>query len=135
MMDGQPQVLIIAQESEDTIKLQKIFNSSGAHALCYSTLMEAQSFLSGQSVSAVFTEVPLPDGDFQAVRADVERFQKGVPIIGLTREMDWNKYLASMGRGAFDCLALPPNPFEAKRVLSAALQSYSSKSRRDVMVA
>lgn len=120
------QVLIIAQESGERENLQKIFAASGVRVFCYSTLLEAQSFFSGQPVSAVFAETPLPDGDFQAVRAEVDHFQRGVPIVALARNMDWNIYLARMGAGAFDCLGFPPSSREAKRVLWSALQAFST---------
>lgn len=129
------QVLIVAQESEERDTLQKILSTAGVHPFCCSTWMEAQSFLSGQPVSAVFAEVQLPDGDFRAIRTDADRFQKGVPVIALARNMDWDSYLASMGAGAFDCLTLPPNTLEAKRVLWSALQTFSTAQHQEHVAA
>ncbi len=126
-MSWPAQILIVAQESPERQKLQEIFQKAGVRTFCCCTLLESESFLSGQPVSAVFAETPLPDGDFQAVRSIVGRLQSDVPIVALTRNMDWNSYLAAMGAGAFDCLSLPPNSMEATRVLWAALQGFSTK--------
>jgi DNA-binding NtrC family response regulator len=130
-----PQILIIDQESGERDKLQKIFTASGVRVFCYSTLLETESFLSGQPVNAIFAETPLPDGDFRALRAEVERYRKGVPIIVLSRNMDWDQYLAAMGAGAFDCLSLPANTLEAKRVLWSALQAFSTTSSQEPVAA
>jgi DNA-binding NtrC family response regulator len=121
-----PQVLIVATECSDRDRLQKIFSQCGVHCFCYSTLMEAQPFLSGQPVSAVFAEDRLPDGDLRAILAGVNHFQKDVPIVVLSRHADWDSYIAIMAAGAFDCLAFPPGTLEAKRVLWSALQSFST---------
>jgi DNA-binding NtrC family response regulator len=129
------QILIVAQESDERDKLQKIFMASGVRVFCYSTLLETESFLSGQPVNAIFVETPLPDGDLQALRAEVERHRKGVPIVVLNRNMDWNSYLVSMGGGAFDCLSLPANTLEAKRVLWSALQAFSATSSQESVAA
>jgi DNA-binding NtrC family response regulator len=135
IMSWPAQVLIIAQESGERDKLQKVFNDAGVHAFCYSTLMEAQSFLSGQPVSAIFVEAPLPDGDFRAFRENIEHYQKHLPIVAMIRNMDWNSYLSSMGAGAFDCLELPPRAMEAKRVLWSALQECSTAARQEIVAA
>lgn len=134
VMTWPAQVLIIAQESDDRDRLQNIFSSAGVRTFCYSTLMEGMSFLSGQPVSAIFVESPLPDGDFKAIHAEVERFQKSVPIVALSRNLDWAGYLSAMGAGAFDCLALPPSPLEAKRVLWSALQAFSTATHMEHLV-
>jgi DNA-binding NtrC family response regulator len=130
-----PQVLIIAPESPDRDKLETICWASGAHPFCYSTLLEAQSFLSGQPVNAIFVEDPLPDGDFRTVLADVKREQKNIPVVALTRRVDWDSYLCSLTAGAFDCLALPPSTLEARRVLWSALQAFSTARRDELVVA
>jgi DNA-binding NtrC family response regulator len=129
-----PQVLVIASESGERDKLQKILSAAGVHPFCYATWMEALSFLSGQPASVVFADVELPDCDFRGVHEDVDRVQQGVPVIALTRDANWNSYLASMGAGAFDCLTLPPNTHETQRVLRAALRSIST-ARGDEHVA
>lgn len=120
------QILIVAQECPEREKVQRIFQTAGVRTFCCSTLLEAESFLSGHSVSAIFAETVLPDGDFRAVRSVVARSQSGVPIVALTWNMDWNTHLAAMGAGAFDCVSLPSNTMEVKRVLWAALQSFST---------
>jgi len=130
-----PQILIIARESDQRKKLEKLFITSGVRVFCYSTLLETSSFLSGQPVNAIFAETPLPDGNFQALRVEVERHRKGVPIVLLIRNLDWNSYLAGMGGGAFDCLSLPANTLEAKRVLWSALQAFSSANSQEPVAA
>jgi DNA-binding NtrC family response regulator len=130
-----PQVLIIARESSDRDKLEAICSASGAHPFSYSTLLEAQSFLSGQPVSAIFVEDPPPDSDFRTVLADVEREQKNIPVIALSRRVDWDSYLCSLNAGAFDCLALPPSTLEARRVLWSALQAFSTARSDELVVA
>ena len=129
------QVLIVAQESGEREKLYKICSAAGVHTVCCSTLLEAQSFLSGHSVSAVFAETVLPDSDLQAVRATVRRLQNGVPIVALIWGMDWDSYLGGMGAGAFDCLNLPASTLETKRVLWSALQAFSTTVARESVVA
>jgi DNA-binding NtrC family response regulator len=125
------QVLVVAKESKDRDALQKTLVASGAQVFCYATLLEAESFLSGQRVNAIFAEEKLPDGDFQALRTEVEHFQQGVPIIALARNMDWDSYLANMASGAFDCLSLPTSTLEIKRVLWSALNAFSTEPRRE----
>jgi DNA-binding NtrC family response regulator len=129
------QVLVIARESEERDKLQKTLAATGVHVFCYATLLETRSFLSGQPVSAIFAEVHLPDGNFQALRADVERYRKGVPLIAMTRNMDWDCYLASLASGAFDCLSLPASTLETKRVLWSALQAFSTARQSEPVAA
>lgn len=124
-MVSPPQVLVIAPESGERDKLQKILSAAGVHPFCCATWMEALSFLSGQPTSVVFADVELPDCDFRGVHEGVVRVQNGVPVIALTRDAEWNSYLAGMGAGAFDCLTLPPNRHETERVLHAALGSIS----------
>ena len=121
-----PQVLVIAPQSGARDKLQKILSAAGVHPFCYATWMEALSFLSGQPTSVVFADVELPDCDFPGVHQDVDRIQTGVPVIALTRDANWNSYLAGMGAGAFECLTLPPDTHETQRVLRAALRSNST---------
>ena len=121
-----PQVLVIAPQSGARDKLQKILSAAGVHPFCYATWMEALSFLSGQPTSVVFADVELPDCDFPGVHQDVDRIQTGVPVIALTRDANWNSYLAGMGAGAFECLPLPPDTHETQRVLRAALRSNST---------
>jgi DNA-binding NtrC family response regulator len=123
------QVLVVARESKERDALQKILVASGAQVFCYATLLEVESFLSGQRASAIFPEEKLPDGDFQALRTEVERFQPGVPIIALARNMDWESYLAGMASGAFDCLSLPASALEIKRVLWSALNAFFTEPR------
>jgi DNA-binding NtrC family response regulator len=123
------QVLVIAHESEDRDRLRKVLAASGAQVFCYSTLLEAESFLSGQSVNTIFAEMNLPDGNFQALRTEVEHFQPGVPIVALARDMDWDSYLATMAFGAFDCLSFPASALEIKRVLGSALHALSTEHR------
>ena len=51
-MSWPTQVLVIACESENRTKLEKILAECGCQVFCYATLLEALSFLSGQSVEA-----------------------------------------------------------------------------------
>lgn len=118
-------VLIIAPESQDRDRLETILLHSGVHVFLSSSLLEAQSFLSGHLVSAVFAQTTLPDGDFRAVLADVARFQQNVPVVALTRSIDWDSYLRDMAEGAFDCLTFPVSKLEGQRVLWSALQASS----------
>jgi DNA-binding NtrC family response regulator len=126
-MSWPAQVLVIACESENRTKLEKILAECGCQVFCYATLLEAQSFLSGQSVEAIFAEMKFPDGDFQVLRSEVERFQPGIPIIALSPGSDWDSYLAAMASGAFDCLSLPAGGMEIKRVLWSALNAFSTE--------
>lgn len=134
-MHWPPQILVIAPESQDRDKLEKILAVNGVHVFSCATLLEAQSFLSGQLANAVFAQDALPDGDFRAVLADVARFQKDVPVVALTRNIDWDSYLRSMADGAFDCLAFPPSKLEAQRVLWSALQAFAATSRHEEVAA
>ncbi len=119
-------VLIIAPESQDRDRLETIFLQSGVHVFLSSSLLEAQSFLSGHPVSVVFAQNTLPDSDFRAVLAGVARFQKNVPVVALTRSIDWDSYLHGMAEGAFDCLTVPVSKLEGQRVLWSALQASSA---------
>jgi DNA-binding NtrC family response regulator len=123
------QVLVVAGESNYRDALQKTLVASGTRVYCCATLLEAESFLSGQRVNAIFAEEKLPDGDFQSLRTEVEHFQLAVPIIALARNMDWDSYLANMASGAFDCLSLPASTLEIKRVLWSALNAFYTEPR------
>lgn len=76
--------------------------------------------MSGNHASSAATENP------DAVWAKVERYQPGVPVVALTTESDWDAYLRTMYAGAFDCLAMPPAPLEAQRVLWSAIHAFTS---------
>ena len=126
-MNWPAQILVIACESENRTKLEKILTECDCQVFCYATLLEALSFLSGQSVEAIFAEMLFPDGDFGSLRSEVDRFQPGIPIIALSRGSDWDSYLAAMAAGAFDCLSLPAGALEIKRVLWSALHAFSTE--------
>lgn len=123
------QVLVVARESKNRDALQKTLVASGAQVLCYATLLEAESFLSGQRVNAIFAEEKLPDEDFQSLRTEVEHFQQAVPIVALARNLDWDSYLANMASGAFDCLSMTASTLEIQRVLWSALNEFSTEPR------
>jgi DNA-binding NtrC family response regulator len=127
VMNWPVKVLIVAPESPDRDRLQKIFSDSGAKSACCSTLLEARTILSGHLFfSAVFCQDPLPGGDLQTLLADVARYQNGVPVVALSLQADWDAYLRAMYAGAYDCLALPPAPLEAQRVLRSAIREFST---------
>jgi DNA-binding NtrC family response regulator len=128
-MDWPPQILILAPESSERNKLQRIISHCAASVFCCSTLLEAQSFLSGQLVNAVFAQNPLPDGDLSAVLADVHRYQSKVPVVALLDGANWDQYEEVMRAGAFDYLAFPPGTLEVKRVLWSALHAFSTERR------
>lgn len=125
-MNWPPRVLIVAPESPDRNQLQKIFSDSGVETLRCSTLLELESVLSGQFVAAVFCQDPLPDGDLPSVIAEVGRYQEEVPVVALAKQSDWDAYLRTLYAGAFDCLAMPPAPLEARRVLWSAIHAFTA---------
>jgi DNA-binding NtrC family response regulator len=135
-MDWPVRVLIVAPESPDRNRLQKIFSDSGAKSVCCSTLLEARAILSGRLFfSAVFCQEPLPGGNLRALLADVARYQSGVPVVALSVRADWDAYLRTTYAGAFDCLALPPAPLEAQRVLWSAIYNFSTARAGEAVAA
>ena len=121
------QILVIACESKDRAKLLKTLQTCASHVFCYTTLLEAQSFLSGHDVDAIFAELQMPDGDFQALSKEVEHFQPGVPIVALARSLDFDS--SSAASLAFDFLPLPSSGSEIKRVIWSALDEVFTKMR------
>jgi DNA-binding NtrC family response regulator len=123
-------ILIIAAESSERNGLQRVFSQCGVRCRCCSTLADALALLSNQPVSAVFTEDRLPDGDLPDILRAVGQLQEGLPVVALSRQADWDSYLADMAAGAFDYLAFPSGTLEARRVLWSALQEFSVAQHR-----
>jgi DNA-binding NtrC family response regulator len=123
------QVLVIAQESKGREKLQRILQTTISHVFCYTTLLEAQSFLSGHDVDAIFAELRMPDGDFQDLIKEVEHFQPGVPIVALGQPLDLDSNASSAAFGAFNFLPLLASGSEIKRIIWSALDASFTRFR------
>jgi len=128
-----PQVLIIASESLDRRKLERISAGFGVHIICCSTLIEAQPILSGNPISAVFAETPLPDGDLESILASVKQHRKLAPVVALIRPGTSTTRLAAIAAGAFECLSLPLNTADAKRVLWQALRACFTATHHELV--
>jgi DNA-binding NtrC family response regulator len=60
------------------------------------------------------------DGNYLAVVEVLERADRKVPVIVVSRTGDWPEYLTAIRNGAFDYVAYPPVPGELQRIIRNA---------------
>lgn len=120
MLNALP-VLVVAATPEDRENLARTIVGCGFRAVCCATLSEAASLLARRSISLVFCEDVLPDGNVRAVIRTTD-----IPVVVVSHRDDWDAFLSAMKAGAFDYVAIPPLlPNELRRLLWAALSETS----------
>jgi DNA-binding NtrC family response regulator len=113
--------LVICNDGEDRKKIIASLLKCGLGPICCSNLEEARTLLPQTAFRVVFCKENLADGDFRAVLREVKKLDSRTPVIVLSRTFDWDAYLKALGTGVFDCIACPPNPAEAERIIWSAL--------------
>jgi DNA-binding NtrC family response regulator len=113
--------LVICNDGEDRKRIVASVLKCGLGPICCSNLEEARILLPQQAFRVVFCKDILAGGDFRAVLREMKKLDARTPVIVLSRTFDWDDYLKALGTGVFDCIACPPNPAEAERIIWSAL--------------
>ena len=118
------QILLVSCESSDRLHLQKVFEASGSEVFCCSTLLEAESFLSGQHADVIFADLNFPDGNCRDLMVEIEHFQMRTPLIALDRKTERDSCApAAKVPGIFHRLSLPASASQIEDVLQSALHA------------
>ncbi len=119
-----PAILIISSESDHRQILAALVSEFGLHPVCCGKIADAKALMARQGFSTVLCEDTLPDGDFRSAISEMRRLACSAPVIVVSERQDWDFYLTTVGAGAFEYVAFPPEPGELERVLWAAVSEW-----------
>ena len=123
-------ILIVSGERDHREKLADHVSQYGLRPICCETIADAQALMVRQRFGAVLSEDSLPDGDSRAVIGEMFRNASKAPVVIVSRRDDWDSCLAAVSAGAFDYVAIAPNPGLLERVLWIALSESKRSLRR-----
>lgn len=126
-MEATPQILIVSSELENRRALNEILHKEGHETICASRLSECQQALQTQSVSLIFCDRRLSDGNYRDVVAATRVARQHAKVVVTSRLADWDEYLDALHHGAFDLIASPCQPTD---VLWAIVQSRREEHER-----
>ena len=112
--------LVISPNDEIRQRLAEALRDCGLIPIIASSAAESRILLDRYKVRMVFCDESVADGGYHAVIEIVNRKDRGLPVIVISRTGDWPEYLAATRDGAFDYLAYPPVPGELTRVIRHA---------------
>jgi DNA-binding NtrC family response regulator len=120
-------VLIASANQSEQQALASVLCRCGFEPLLSSTVEEAGKLVTQTHVCLVFCDEALPDGDYVTILEEVERSpQHCIPVIVFSRLGDWEKWVETMRKGAFDLIAPPFRQAEVERIARNALLEYVS---------
>lgn len=122
-----PRVLVALADPETKTAFSRALPSSGLDPVYTSSVKEARGILARESISMVFCEDRLADGNFRDMLRVMEA--KQVPVVVTSRTDDPKEYLEAMKLGAFDFIAAPYRRAEVEWILEHALHGAPSLSR------
>lgn len=127
--------LVISVSDENRAVLSETLANDGFVPLLCSSLTDARKFIQGDDIGIVFCDDCLSDGCLKNVIAEVEKRQRPVPVIAVSRTGEWNEYFEALRMGAFDYLSLPLRRGELDRVLASALGKERPANRAETETA
>lgn len=131
-MEETPQILIVSSELEHRRALNDILRKEGYETICASRVHECQEALQTQSVSLIFCDRRISDGNYRDVVALTRASNQRIRVVVTSRLADWDEYLDALHHGAFDLIASPCQPTD---VLWAIVQARREDAERANFVA
>ena len=119
-MEATPQVLVVSSELEHRRALNDILRKEGYETICASRVSECQEALQTQTVSLIFCDRRLSDGNYRDIIAATRASNQRIRVVVTSRLADWDEYLDALHHGAFDLIASPCQPTD---VLWAMVQA------------
>jgi len=116
------EILIISGYSMRREALASAVWQGGWEPRMSTTAAEAVKLLGERNYAAVLCDDVLPDDDFRAVIAGVQRRVPGVPVIVVSRRDEWEPYIMALAAGATDYVAFPPYEGEVEQALANAIR-------------
>jgi DNA-binding NtrC family response regulator len=125
-----PYILVVFPHTEDLGGILKAIAATGHLPLICHSLLEAQEVLKRERIQSIICEDHLPHGTIQAILKLAKHRHNPIPVIITSRTGGWKEYLEALQQGAFEYLALPPQPREVTRVLDLAFAESRRTSER-----
>jgi len=131
-MAATPQVVVASSELDHRRALNEILRKEGHETICVSRVSECREALQTQTVSLIFCDRRLSDGNYRDVVAATRAAHQHARVIVTSRLADWDEYLDALHNGAFDLIASPCHPTD---VLWSILQARREDQEHATFVA
>jgi DNA-binding NtrC family response regulator len=119
-MNRSPYMVIVGSGARGRRMLSAVAARRGLRPVSCSSVAEFRRRLTGQAFSLVFCKERLPDGDYRDVLGELR--QAKVPVVVISGEDDWDRYLETLHRGAFECIREPSSPADIELLMDRALR-------------
>ena len=116
-----PNGLVVSSDEEVRRKLAETLGQCRLAPVFASTVAGSEIALCGKKVFIVLCHNFLIDGKYEDIVKMVSHSGANVPVIVVSRTVDWPEYLTAMRAGVFDYLAYPPIAGELQRIIRNAL--------------
>lgn len=122
-------VLIVSSNPVHREQIAELASTCKLRSVLAPSLADARLILANMDPLLVFCSDELNDS---SLRDSIEmlRAESGVPVIALSHLAEWDSYMKACSAGAFDYIACPPEPKEARRVLRSALGQFRREHPR-----
>lgn len=121
-----PSVLIVCPEDPIQGRIVESVQGCGLRSLACSDSQQADILLEGQEFEVVFCSEGLAEKDIRGVIESA----KPAPTLIISQSSEWDRYLAALRTGAFDCIAFPVDGPQIKRALWSALIEHARVRRK-----
>ncbi len=125
-------VLVVFASPEKRLQLLRAVAAAGMTARPMDSLEEGKCALADGDFEIVICEDLFSEEMIEEARKHARLRAKPIPVIVGSRVGEWAEFLSVLRQGAFDCVPLPPQPEEVKRILNLAaaeLRRATGKSR------
>jgi DNA-binding NtrC family response regulator len=113
--------LIIGPESSERDHIGEVVRNCGLRPVFCPTLADACAMLTQRIFALVICSDRLPESDLGVSLKSLAGASTGAPVIVLSRDAEWDSYVAAIEAGAFDYITYPLRSVEAERILRSAL--------------
>jgi DNA-binding NtrC family response regulator len=110
-------VMVVAENMEIHQAFASALGECELAPIVASTVNEAIGILSHHPIFLVFCSDELSSDGISALIRQEYRFGKRVPVVVISRQDDWYRYLAFLHDGAFDCVLYPVSGRQVDQVL------------------
>jgi two-component system, NtrC family, response regulator HydG len=114
-------VMVVSHDLVTQQALASALGRCGCAPIMASTLREAVTILKRHPVSLVFCSDDLPEGGVESFIQQASRPPAGIPVVVMSRQDDWKRYVEFLQVGAFDYVLDPPNGEEIERIARTVL--------------
>ena len=124
---SKPTILIIEDEEQIRILIQKVLNRYSFETILASDGDEAMEFIRGDiEIAAVISDIQLPGTNGMDVLVHLRREKPELPVILMTGFWDKTQYSQAMQKGAFEYL---PKPFDINDLLKTVTSAVDAYAR------